>query len=389
MKKTIIFYSIPAYGHTHSNIYFARYLVEKGFRIIYYSTDLFRETIEVNDCEFRSYPFQQNELDLEDGSRLLKLYRIILDYTQQMLPVLLAEARTEQPCAVMFDSLALWGRAMGQLLQIPCYSFYSIAAIERVGGNGFRNYVSGFTMDFWCYAGEIPAALRCRRFLHKTYGIRHLGILSVLMNKGDKNLMGFSRAFQPDGQGFGPDYLFLGPVTVCRKDLEINDFTCPKGRLIYISLGTITNHNETLFREIVKQFGDTDDQIVMVWDLNKVKESVTLPKNFTVRRFLNQAEILQQASLFITAGGMNSIHQALYYGVPCLLCPQQGEQLLNARQFEKLGFGRILRQPKELRRQAEQAMVLNAVWDENLRERMLTIHLDEVLTLFEGGRVNE
>lgn len=324
MKKTIIFYSIPAYGHTHSNIYFANCLAEKGFRVIYYSTDLYRDTIEANDCEFRSYPFQQNELNLEDGSRLLKLYRVILDYTRQMFPVLLAEARTEQPCAVMFDSLALWGRAMGQLLQIPCYSFYSIAAIEKAGGNGFRDYASGFITDFWRYAGEIPVALRYRRFLHKTYGIRRLGMLSVLMNKGDKNMMGFSRVFQPDGQGFGPDYIFLRPVTVCRKDLESNDFICPKGRLIFISLGTITNHNETLFREIVKQFGNTDDQIVMVWDLNKVKESVKLPKNFTVHRFLNQAEMLQQASLFITAGGMNSIHQALYYGVPCLLCPQQG-----------------------------------------------------------------
>ena len=87
-----------------------------------------------------------------------------------------------------------------------------------------------------------------------------------------------------------------------------------------------------------------------------------------MRKFVNQGEILKKASLFITAGGVNSIHEALYYGVPCLLCPQQGEQLLNARQFENLGFGRILRDLVKLRREAEWAMKLKDGWKEGRRK---------------------
>ena len=39
---------------------------------------------------------------------------------------------------------------------------------------------------------------------------------------------------------------------------------------------------------------------------------------------------------------MNSIHEALYYGVPLLLIPQQAEQLLNARCIAVQGAGLVI-----------------------------------------------
>ena len=89
----------------------------------------------------------------------------------------------------------------------------------------------------------------------------------------------------------------------------------------------------------------------------------SFPENFIVRPFVNQNEVLAHASLFLTAGGVNSIHEALYFGVPCLMCPQQGEQLLNARQFERLGFGRILRDPDRLLQEVRACMELKKHWD--------------------------
>lgn len=79
---------------------------------------------------------------------------------------------------------------------------------------------------------------------------------------------------------------------------------------------------------------------------------------------------MQRASLFITAGGLNSIHEALYYGVPCLMCPQQGEQMLNARQFERLGFGRILKDPSGLGEEVERTIRLRRQWNEQWQREM-------------------
>lgn len=52
--------------------------------------------------------------------------------------------------------------------------------------------------------------------------------------------------------------------------------------------------------------------------------------------------MLQQAAVFITHGGINSMHEGLYYGVPLILIPQQFEQLLNARCAAAHGAGLIL-----------------------------------------------
>ena len=681
-KGTLFFYGLPAYGHTLSNLYLAGRLAGAGFRVVYYSAEPFRENIEENGCEYRAYPMDWAALDLTDGERILKLYRLVLEYTWRMLPKLLEQAEEERPCGVIFDSLALWGRAVGQLRGVPSFAFYSIAAIDwtwgfprvRGGGGapadsagspaGFRKYGSeehregitagasgsfamfrkpgnverehgitagacappariwkpgseeredgitagacappairkrgseeredgtavgacapparirkpgseeredgitagacappariwkpgseeredgitagacappairkrgseeredgtavgtcapparirkhsneecregiaadasgfyariqkpgkaerrdgaatdapgatarlrkhshaertggrpakdrgglpvglwkyghengdarrfpvspwgkglgayapGFSADFLRYAGEIPGAAAYAKRLRKRYGLRDLGLLSVLMNRGDYNLCGYARLFQPGGRGFGGEYRFVGPLSVHRKIGQQNDFSCwdedVSTPLIYISLGTVFHRNEEFLRTVVEQLGlrtgnrlterlektgggcpaglgggrsrGESFRVVLVWSGDETR---AFPENFTVRPFVNQNEILKHAALFITAGGMNSLHEALYFGVPCLMCPQQGEQRLNARRFERLGFGKILQDPRKLRREAWECMELKKGWDEKLRKRLTGVCVGKALELIEA-----
>lgn len=390
-KKTIVWYGIPAYGHTCSNLFLADALAKMGFRVLYYSMAPFREMIEANGCEYRAYPVLKKLPDLSDGKRILKLYRLLLEYTRNMLPSLLQEAERNTPCCVIFESLALWGRAVGFLRGIPSFSFYSIVAVRKVGESAFFEYGMGFWADFWRYIGEIPKAVSVRRQLKQNYGLPDLGLLPVLMNSGDYNLMGYTAHFQPDGKKFGKEYRFLGPLSAHRTVTETNDFTCPGGTLIYVSLGTIFHEDKRLLEELIKQFGEAGEEpiykIVMVTgeegkDEDKDACVASLPANFIGRPFVNQLEILKRASLFISAGGMNSIHEALWCGVPCLLYPQQGEQLVNARRFEQMGFGRILKRIARLRTEAERAMQLRYTWDETLRAEMTAVHMEDVLPLF-------
>ena len=591
-KGTLFFYGLPAYGHTLSNLYLAGRLAGAGFRVVYYSAEPFRENIEENGCEYRAYPMDWAALDLTDGERILKLYRLVLEYTWRMLPKLLGQAEEERPCGVIFDSLALWGRAVGQLRGVPSFAFYSIAAIDwtwgfpgvRGGGGapadsagspaGFRKYGSeerregitagasgsfakfrkpgneerehgitagacapparirkrgseeredgtavgacapparirkhsneecregiaadasgfyariqkpgnaerrdgaatdapgatarlrkhshgertggrpakdraglsvglwkyghkngdarrfpvspwgkglgayapGFSADFLRYAGEIPGAAAYAKRLRKRYGLLNLGLLPVLMNRGDYNLCGYARLFQPGGRGFGGEYRFVGPLSVHRKIGQQNDFSCwdedVSTPLIYISLGTVFHRNEEFLRTVVEQLGlrtgkrlterlektgggcpaglgggrsrGESFRVVLVWSGD---ETHVFPENFTVRPFVNQNEILKHAALFITAGGMNSLHEALYFGVPCLMCPQQGEQRLNARRFERLGFGKILQDSRKLRREAWECMELKKGWDEKLRRRLTGVCVGKALELIEA-----
>jgi len=359
-------------------------LAKKGCRVIYYSMAPFEKMIRANGCEYRAYPSIQEAPDLSDGKRLLKLYRLLLEYTGRMLPVLLKEIEEENPCCVLFDSLALWGRAAGVLSRIPAFSFYSIVAVRRIGDRPFFAYAAGFAADFWRDIGEIPKALSCRCALRRKYGLKNLGLLPVLMNKGDRNFMGYSRYFQPGGARFGKEYLFLGPMSARRRVTESNDFCCPRGKLIYVSFGTIFNRNgqftDALIRQLGADNGAAEYQVMLVYD----GEDRAFPDNFIVRPFINQMEVMRRADLFISAGGMNSIHEALLCGVPCLMYPQQGEQLVNARQFERLGFGRILRDVGELKREIAYTIELNNRWNEKLRKRMTAVHIEKALSLCGG-----
>uniref|UniRef100_UPI00261AFB5B glycosyltransferase n=1 Tax=uncultured Acetatifactor sp. TaxID=1671927 RepID=UPI00261AFB5B len=280
-------------------------------------------------------------------------------------------------------------------------------------GKGLGAYAPGFSADFLRYAGEIPGAAAYAKRLRKRYGLRDLGLLPVLMNRGDYNLCGYARLFQPGGRGFGGEYRFVGPLSVHRKIGQQNDFSCWDEDVstphIYISLGTVFHRNEEFLRTVVEQLGlrtgkrlterlektgggcpaglgggrsrGESFRVVLVWSGD---ETHVFPENFTVRPFVNQNEILKHAALFITAGGMNSLHEALYFGVPCLMCPQQGEQRLNARRFERLGFGKILQDPQKLRREAWKCMELKKGWDEKLRRRLTGVCVGKALELIEA-----
>ena len=139
---------------------------------------------------------------------------------------------------------------------------------------------------------------------------------------------------------------------------------------------------EAVIEQLGSRPGETTPMVILIWDRTKDKMPVSFPENFIVRPFVNQNEILKHASLFITAGGVNSIHEALYFQVPCLLCPQQGEQFLNARQFQRLGFGKILQNPKHLRREAAACMELKTQWNEQKRKKLTAVTLEQTLTLF-------
>lgn len=87
------------------------------------------------------------------------------------------------------------------------------------------------------------------------------------------------------------------------------------------------------------------------------REARTVPRNAIVRAHVPQLEILRRAALFISHGGMNSVSEALYYGVPLLLAPQSADQPWVARRARRLGAGRVLRRrdmrPEALRRRVE------------------------------------
>jgi MGT family glycosyltransferase len=67
-----------------------------------------------------------------------------------------------------------------------------------------------------------------------------------------------------------------------------------------------------------------------------------VPANFIARPAVPQVEILRRASAFVTHGGMNSVQEALYFGVPLVLAPQAADQFWISARTAELGAGPVL-----------------------------------------------
>lgn len=67
----------------------------------------------------------------------------------------------------------------------------------------------------------------------------------------------------------------------------------------------------------------------------------------------NPVGLLREAEVLIVQGGLSSISEAIALRKPCLVWPLEGhaEQLVNAREFCRLGVARMVHSPEELRRQ--------------------------------------
>ena len=65
-------------------------------------------------------------------------------------------------------------------------------------------------------------------------------------------------------------------------------------------------------------------------------------ENVAIAEHLPQLPLLRNARVFLSSGGMNSIMEALSFGVPSVLLPQRPEQTVTAQRMEELRLGKTL-----------------------------------------------
>lgn len=348
-KGTVIFFGTPAYGHINPTLPIVDALIHRGYLVLYYATEEFQRMIEMHGAEFRTYDFSNTSWSPQVGSQIVELTELVLEFTNEQIEILLEEAKGQNPCLIIHDTLAFWGRAIANVLEIPAISVNTIISINHYGSKAFWMYALRFSVSSLQQWKSIPCILKYRRWLKKRYKIGRMDWLSLLMNQEAFNVYTYPIQMYPKGKSLGEGHFFLGPASILRKDFcqEVEDYA--HSNLVYVSLGTIFNDRHSFYHAVMKAFANTKYHVVISCkgqydELMKEK----IPANITLKTYVNQKEILEKAVLFISAGGMNSICEAAANGVPCLLYPQQGEQEINAKMVEQLGLGKVIKSEENL-----------------------------------------
>ncbi len=336
----IFVFNVPARGHINPTLPWVRELVERGHAIRYYASHEYAAAITATGADFRAY--QPDTGQLVPPENLLWLASLLLVMTERWLPSLLADVAQERPDVIIHDSLAPWGRALAQICSIPAINSTSTFAINSQTVATSPQFLLQFAAML---LPGLPATIRSLAVawrLRARYGLRGLGVVDVFSNTAPTNIVYTTREFQPRGEHFDDSWQFVGPSLPANTDTPL-----PLQRddrpLLYVSLGTIFNNQLAFFQRCIQAFGNGPFQVLIATGQQIEIEALgELPANVTVQRFVPQVTVLRQAALFITHGGMNSVHEGLSAGVPMLVVPQSPEQLLVAEQVAASGAGLLL-----------------------------------------------
>jgi len=340
--KRIVFFSIPAHGHTNPTIPVARELVRRGHDVIYYSYNMFRGKIEATGARFVSCEALMPELDLNTievekvGADLAYSARMLANVTLALGPKIREEIKALTPDVIVADSLAYWARCVAREKEIPLVSSTTTFAFNRASGAILRPNLLGMLRLLMA----APAVRKqIRRLQEGGFGTKDMG--SAFLNDNETDTIVYtSREFQPCAETFSEKIHFIGPSVPSRKAPKKDR----ERKLVYISLGTVVNKRLSFYRNCFAALRDMPVDVVMsVGSVIRIEELGAIPDNFRVSNFVDQHEVLQRADLFLSHGGMNSVNESLYYEVPLVLFPQTGEQLGVARRVCETGAGRLLR----------------------------------------------
>lgn len=113
---------------------------------------------------------------------------------------------------------------------------------------------------------------------------------------------------------------------------------------IFFSLGSVVQGHhvpEYIKQVIVKTFAKFPEyKVLWKWEADSL-EVDQLPENVRVSKWFPQQDVLghPKCKLFITHGGLSSLHETIYHGVPVIGIPFFGDQDWNMEQVEYHGIG--------------------------------------------------
>lgn len=355
----IVFFCIPAQGHTNPTLGVVRELVARGHEVLYYSYSMLREKIEAAGATFIAC----DEFDAEQhltpqegariGSDLALSTRVLVDTTLALDEMVCTEMERLRPDCIVADSMAVWGKAVAMKLGIPFVSSTTTFAFNqhsaKVMKQGPKELLSMvFSM------GKVSKQLK--RLQDRGYPVKN--ILDIISNDDQTDTIVYtSPQFQPCSETFSEKYAFVGP-SIRPAQSEIRK---TREKLVYISMGTVNNDMLPLYRSCIAALKDSGFQVILsVGNQVDISRFGKLPEGIAVHPSVDQIAVLEKTDVFLSHCGMNSASEGLYYGVPLVMLPKTTEQGGVAARVEQLGAG----------------MMLNKTTPEAIREAVNTVLTD-------------
>jgi MGT family glycosyltransferase len=345
--STVVVLNLPEHGHMNATFPLVAELVNRGEHVVYYATEPFRERVEAAGAEYRSYGDPELFRPPSHTGGLYSVMAFAIGLAERVLPDLLSQLRALAPDYLLIDSLCVWGTLARQVLGVPAAMLGSVfvtdertMTVEELVHQAYDHAPKEMLL-----AGidALNTYLMTAQRIDREFGTESPNMVEFFSNRQSLNVIFTSRYFHLAGDAYDDTYRFVGPSIEPAAHREPAN---PDPRpLLFISLGTIFNNLPHFYRACFEAFGGTEYRVLMATGKADAASLGAAPDNFELHEFVPQLQVLSQASLFLTHGGMNSVSEALWHQVPVLVFPQHGDQHLVAARVAELGAGLALRPP--------------------------------------------
>ncbi|MBN1121231.1 MAG: glycosyltransferase family 1 protein [Anaerolineae bacterium] len=330
----VLFTLQPMFGHFHAMVPLALALKDHGHEVAFATGESFGPVVEHvgfrhftcgRDCEDNRHMLEElpewpSIEEKVDNPGVRQLWGFILGFAPQMLDDLIDLIGEWQPDLIVRDPSEFASTVAAELFDLPYASIH------------WALYISTWGCD------EPLNALR-----------RRCGL------PDDPDFASFDRYFilnaLPPSWELHPDrprviHRFCMPPfdQSVSGSLPAWVGSLPDQPTIYATLGTAFNRQPGHFRALIDAFSaEAFNAIITVGKSTDPARFNPLPENVKVERYIPQTLILPTCDVIIFHGGFNSLHSAIWHGLPMVITPQGGgDQRPAADQCDKLGLGVIV-----------------------------------------------
>ncbi|MEU4679721.1 macrolide family glycosyltransferase [Micromonospora sp. NPDC023737] len=336
----VAFLNIAMHGHINPTLPVAAELVRRGHPVTYHSTPDYADKIAGTGARVLLYA--GHDVPLSGPPTPVTLMEQLVRTAVRVLPAVLSDLRDTRPDVIVHDSLCPWGPVAARELDVPAASSFTTFAFNR--------HVPSPTRGSWrmlAAAATLPrnaaGYLRSRWKLGRRYDTRTLPLIDLANIRQPLNLVYTSREFHPEADSFDQSYRFVGPSVGARSAGSPFPIDQLRDPVVYVSMGTVFEVGPRLLGSLATALAPLAGSVIISTGHTDPAALGALPDNVIARRSVPQPDVLARAALFVTHGGVNSVNEAMYAGVPMLVVPQGADQSLVASRVVDLGAGLSIR----------------------------------------------
>jgi MGT family glycosyltransferase len=326
--------NVPFNSHTEAAIRLTSVLVRQGHEVVSWGAARHREQIEAAGARFVLH-----EPEMHHGGDFMTYVTATAKLAEQSSGELIEQLFAYGADLLVHDDMALWARIAGDYLGVPRVASHPMFPIV----DGHRVIASDELPPPACNDEMAKAQFEASQAsIAKRWGV-YVAQEEVLHSRAPATVAYTTQKIL-GGFELLPGWQLVGPLMTPRPA------TAPAGArpLVYVCFGTSYNRRTELYRTVIDALAEEPFDVLVSRGREVAWDTLgPVPSNVNVRDFVPNREALAQASLHITHGGCNSVHETLLAGVPMVCMPQAYDQFPLCGRIQLLGAGVIVEERRE------------------------------------------